>query len=67
MLCARKTLRENPCWNCKYRTENCHSSCKAYKSWKLKDKKMKSGIYKKQTEEREVNQISRKNRSLREI
>ena len=67
MLCARKTLRESPCWNCEYRTENCHSSCSAYKKWRLKDKKMKSEIYKKQTEEREVNQISRKNRNIREI
>lgn len=67
MLCARKTLRESPCRNCEYRTENCHSSCNAYKSWRLKDKKLKSEIYKKQTEEREVEKVIRKPRSLREI
>lgn len=67
MLCARKTLRDNPCYKCEYRTESCHSSCSAYKKWRLKDEKMKSEIYKKQTEEREIKKVTRKPRSLREI
>lgn len=67
MLCARRTLRENPCYKCIYRKEHCHGTCSAYKNWKLKDKYIKNKIDKKQSEDREVDEISRKHRSLREI
>lgn len=67
MLTSRRTLQENPCMNCEYRDIHCHGSCNAYKKWRLKDQFVKHKIDKTRKDEREVSQISRKNRNFREI
>ena len=67
MLTSRRTLQENPCMECEYRDPHCHDKCNAYKKWKLKDKYVKHKIDKTKKDEREINEISRKNRNFREI